>query len=145
METMSNKKSRKLGKKCMMAFMIFVFTACSFVFLTLLFEKMNTHEVEIVVPPENTEIVYSDVTFKTLKNQVKITTGKNISDTFVQLKPVKVKEENAYEGDYLTTGITVKFDVEKGGIFRVGVVANNETDTEKIVSVMVKGVELCEK
>ena len=33
--------------------------------MILLFEKMNTREIEIVVPPGNTEIVYSDVTFKT--------------------------------------------------------------------------------
>lgn len=145
MEAMNNNKLRKVTKRCTIAFIIFIFTILSLLFLILFFENMNTREIEIIVPPGNTEIVYSDVTFKTLKNQVKITTGKNISDTFVQLKPVKVKEENIYEGDCLTTGITVKCDVEKGGIFKVGVVAHNETDTEKIVSVMVKGVELCKK
>ena len=53
-----------------------------------------------------------------------------------------VKEENAYEPTYITHGLPVEMDVEKGAWFKVGVNMRNNTDADKIVYVEVEGVEV---
>ena len=66
-----------------------------------------------------------------------------MGDTEVILKPVEVKQENAYEPTYLTHGMPVKMDVEKGGWFKIGVSVQNDSDRGPIaVSVEVEGVEV---
>ena len=65
-----------------------------------------------------------------------------MGDTEVVLKTVEVKEENVYEPTYLTHGMPVKMDVEKGAWFKIGVSVQNETDTDKTVHVEVGGVEV---
>ncbi len=56
--------------------------------------------------------------------------------------PVDVKEENAYEPTYLTPGMPIKMDVEKGAWFKIGVAVNNDTDEDITVYVNVKKVDV---
>ena len=58
------------------------------------------------------------------------------------LKPISVTEENSYEPTYITQGVPVKMDVEKGAWFKVGIKMQNDTDTDKIVYVEIEGVEV---
>ena len=59
------------------------------------------------------------------------------------LKPIEVKEEHAYdESAYLTPGMPVEMDVEKGAWFKVGISMQNETETDITVYVKIKGVEV---
>lgn len=53
-----------------------------------------------------------------------------------------VKEENAYEPTYLTPGMPVEMDVEKGAWVKIGVAMQNPTDTDITVYVEVEGVEV---
>ena len=63
-------------------------------------------------------------------------------DTEVVLKPIEVKEENAYKLAYLTPGMPVEMDAEKGAWFKVGIAVQNDTDTDKTFYVEVEGVEV---
>ena len=77
------------------------------------------------------------------ENKITISSGEGLGDTEVVLKPIEVKEENAYdEPAYLTPGMPVKMDVEKGAWFKVGISMQNETDTDITVYVEVEGVEV---
>ena len=65
-----------------------------------------------------------------------------MGDTEVVLKPIEVKEEKTYEPTYLTPGMPVEMDAEKGAWFKIGVSMQNPTDTDRIVYVEVEGVEV---
>lgn len=83
------------------------------------------------------EFVFSDEEISPFKNQITITSGEGLADTEVILHPVECKEENAYEPAYLTPGMAVKMDVEKGAWFKIGVSVQNPTDEDIVVSVNV--------
>ena len=105
--------------------------------------KNDTYKIRITVPAGSTEaFVYSDEEMSPTGDIITISSGEGLGDTEVVLKPIEVKEENAYEPTYLTPGMPVEMDVEKGAWFKIGVSIQNDTDTDKIVYVEVKGVEV---
>ncbi len=106
--------------------------------------KIEKQEIEILIPTGSTEtFVYSDEEIRPTGNKITIWAGAGLGDTEVILKPVEVKQENAYEPTYLTHGMSVKMDVEKGGWFKIGVSVQNDSDRGPIaVSVEVEGVEV---
>ena len=105
------------------------------------------YEIKIVIPPGTTEFVYqedfvySNEEISPTRNKIIIASGEGLGDSEVVLKPIKVKEENAYEPTYLTPGMPVEMDVEKGAWFKIGVAVQNPTDVPITVSVIVEGVE----
>ena len=111
--------------------------------------KNDTYKIRITVPAGSTEEIiyqedfaYSDEEISPTGNTITIASGEGLGDTEVVLKPIEVKEENAYEPTYLTPGMPVKMDVEKGAWFKIGVNMQNPTDTDIVVYVEVEGVEV---
>ena len=111
--------------------------------------KNDTYKIKIIVPAGSTEeiiyqedFVYSEEEISPIGNKITIYSGEGLGDTEVVLKPIRVKEENAYEPTYLTPGMPVEMDVEKGAWFKIGVNMQNPTDTDIVVYVEVKGVEV---
>ena len=88
------------------------------------------------------DFFYSEEEISPQKNRLELK-AINIPDrTEFVLKPIEVKEENAYERTYLDNGQPLLVDVEKGAWFKIGVSIQNDTDTDKIVYVEVEGVEV---
>lgn len=109
---------------------ILLLTACG---------KKDDYEIKITIPAGSTEaFAYSDEEISPIGNKITISSGEGLSDTLVVLKPVEVKEENAYEPTYLTPGMPVKMDVEKEAWFKVGVALQNPSDKDMVVSVHVE-------
>ena len=111
--------------------------------------KNDTYKIKITVPAGSTEEIiyqedfaYSDEEISPTGNTITISSGEGLGDTEVVLKPIEVKEENAYEPTYITHGLPVEMDVEKGAWFKVGIKMLNNTDTDKVVYVEVEGVEV---
>ena len=111
--------------------------------------KGGTYEIKITVPAGSTEEIvyqeqfaYSDEEISPTGDTITISSGEGLGDTEVVLKPIEVMEENAYEPTYLTPGMPVEMDVEKGAWFKIGVSVQNPTDEDKIFSVVVEGVEV---
>ncbi len=111
--------------------------------------KNDTYKINITVPARSTEeiiyqedFVYSDEEISPKGNKITISSGEGLGDTEVVLKPIEVKEENAYEPTYLTPGMPVEIDVEKGAWFKIGIAVQNDTDTDKTFYVEVEGVEV---
>ncbi len=109
----------------------------------------DTFEITITVPAGNADaavyqedFAYSDEEISPTGDTITITSGEGLGDTEVVLMPIEVTEENAYEPTYLTPGMPVEMNVEKGAWFKVGVNAQNPTDEDKTVSVVVEGVEV---
>lgn len=122
--------------------MIFII-AVSFVFALTGCNKNNRYDIKIVVPAGSGEgFVYSDTEISPTKNQIIISSGNGLGDTEVVLKTIEVKEENSYEPTYLTPGMPVTMDVEKGAWFKVGVSVQNPTNEDIVVYVNVTNVEV---
>jgi len=105
--------------------------------------KRDSFEVTIVVPAHGqNQFYYSEEQISPSRNRIILNAGANIVDTEVVLKTIEVKEENSYEPVYLTHGMPVKMDVEKGAWFCVGVYMDNSTDEDIIVSVIVDNISV---
>ena len=115
----------------------------------LLLDNEKSYDIRITIPASTMgevvyqeDFIYSDEEISPTGNKIKISSGKGLGDTEVVLKPVEVKEENAYEPEYLTPGMPVEMEVEKGAWFKIGVNMQNPTDEDFDVYVTVTGVEL---
>lgn len=104
----------------------------------------NEFDIGITIPAGSTKaVVYADEEISPKKKSFTVSTGEGLGDTAVYLDPVYLEEENAYdEGAYLTPGMPVKIEAEKGGWFRIGVSVQNPTAEEKEVFLHVEGVEV---
>lgn len=101
-------------------------------------QRQTSFDISITVPAgSQDDFVYSDEIICPIGDTITIWAGENLGDTTVVLQPVKVKEKTAYEPTYLTHGMPVKIDVEKGAWFKVGIsMQNNGTeDIEEYVTV----------
>lgn len=120
---------------CLMTLCVLMLAACV---------KSEKYTVEMMIPAGSTaDFVYSDTEICPTGNKITISSGAGLGDTEVILKPVEVKQKTAYEPAYLTHGMPVKMDVEKGGWFKIGVSVQNDSDSGPIaVSVDVEDVEV---
>lgn len=114
-----------------------------------LLKKEKSYDIRITIPANTMgkvvyqeQFIYSHKEISPTGNKIKISSGKGLGDTEVVLKPIEVKEENAYEPTYLTPGMPVEMEVEKGAWFKIGVNMQNPTDEDIDVYVTVTGIEL---
>jgi beta-lactamase regulating signal transducer with metallopeptidase domain len=125
---------------------IMIATAAVLVILTVCFLTNPTKEyqIRITIPAGSTEpVCYSDEEISPKGNTLTFYAGEGLGDTEITLLPVEVREENAYdEPAYITPGMPVKMDVEKGAWFKIGVNIQNPTDETKEVSISVRNVEV---
>lgn len=101
-------------------------------------QRRTSFDISITIPAgSQEEFLYSDEIICPIGDTITIWAGENLGDTTVVLQPVKVKEKTAYTPEYLTHGMPVKIDVEKGAWFKVGIsMQNNGTDDiQKYVTV----------
>lgn len=114
-----------------------------------LLRNEKSYDIRITIPANTMgevvyqeQFIYSDEEISPTGNKIKISSGKGLGDTEVVLKPIEVKEENAYEPTYLTPGMPVEMEVEKDAWFKIGVNMQNPTDEDIDVYVTVTGIEL---
>ena len=100
-------------------------------------------DLQITIPAGHTEgFVYADEEISPLKHALIVRTAEGTPDGEVILKDVEVKEENAYEPAYITSGLPVKIPVERGAWFKIGVNIPNSSSEELIVTLRVQSAEL---
>ena len=105
--------------------------------------KNDTYKVRITVPAGSAEaFIYSDEEISATGKKIIIYSGEGLGDTEVILQPVNELITPGYVATYLTPGIPVEFDAEKGEWFKIGISMQNDTDTDKTVYVEVEGVEV---
>lgn len=103
--------------------------------------RQDSFDIKIVVPAGSQEMfVYSEEEISPTKHQIILSSGDNLGDTEVVLKPIEVTKENLYEPTYLTPGIPVKMDVEKGAWFKIGINMQNPRDEDLVVYIRVKNI-----
>lgn len=122
---------------------------CVIVAICFLTNPSKEYQIRITIPAGSTEEIiyqedfcYSDEEISPTGNRIIISLGEGMGDTEVVLKTIEVKEENAYEPTYITPGMPVKMDVEKGAWFKIGVNMQNPTTEDIDVYVNVRNVEV---
>ena len=110
----------------------------------LLTNPTREYQIRITIPAGSTEpVCYSDEEISPKGNTLTFYAGEGLGDTEIKLLPIEVREENAYdETTYITPGMPVTMDVEKGAWFKIGVNIQNPTDETKEVSISVRNVEV---
>ena len=103
--------------------------------------ERDVFDIKIVIPAGcEGGFYYSEEEISPNGSRVILSSGEGIGDTEVVLYPTEMKSENNYRSTYMTPGLSVKMDAEKGAWFRVGVNMSNPSSEDKIVYVQVKGV-----
>lgn len=129
------------NKKLLIAAALLVVIAVSCAVFSLTREK--SYDFKITVPAGNSgAFAYSNVEISPKGRKLTLAAKQGLDDCEIVLKPVEVKEENAYEPAYITPGMEVKMDVEKRAWFQVGVNMENPTEEDVEVYVTIKNVEL---
>lgn len=106
--------------------------------------RQDSFRLAITVPAGSQEsVVFAQEEIASLGKEIIITSGEGLGDTEVSLKAVQAGMETVYgEPMYLTPGMPVKIEVEKGVWFKIGVNMQNDTDEDQIVYVNVEHVEV---
>ncbi len=116
---------------------------CIIVAICFLTNPSKEYQIRVTIPAGSTAaFCYSDEEICSKGNSLTIANGEGLGDTEVVLLPVECREENAYESTYMTPGMPVKMDVEKGAWFKIGVNMQNPTAEDIQVYVSVRNVEV---
>ena len=106
----------------------------------------NTFNVKIVIPAGGEgPFYYSQDAISPLGGRVILSSGDGLGDTEVVLIPediTEMPEDKTYGPTYMTPGMPVKMDVERGTWYRIGVAMSNPTDEDLIIYVRAKRVIL---
>lgn len=123
--------------------------ACMIVAICFLTNPEKEYQIRITIPAGSTEEIvyqedfcYSDEEISPKGNTLTLKNGEGLGDVEVVLLPIEYREENAYEPTYMTPGMPVKLDVEKGAWFKIGVNMQNPTTEDIDVYVIVRNVEV---
>ena len=106
--------------------------------------KKNRYDVHITIPAgSESSVYYSDEEISPTRSEIRFEIGQGIGDTVISLRPIEVRQENAYdESVYATPGFASSMHAEKGAWFKVGIFAGNPTDQDITVSVTVSPAEV---
>lgn len=125
---------------------IMIAAAAVVVILAVCFLTNPTREyqIRITIPAGSTEpFCYSDEEISPKDSTVTFYAGQGLGDTEIRLLPMEAGEGNAYDqAVYITPGMPVEMDVEKGAWYKIGVNVQNRTDESMDVYVSVRNVEV---
>lgn len=122
---------------------IIAIAVCVTVAICFLTNPAREYQIRITIPAGSTaNFCYSDAEVCSKGNTLTIVSVDGLGDTEVVLLPVEHREENAYEPMYITPGMPVKMDVERGVWFKIGVNMQNPTAEDIDVYVSVENVEV---
>lgn len=118
---------------------------CLIVAVCFLTTSPKTWQIKVTIPAEGTEsFYYSDEEISPKSNTLTLYAGEGMGDGMIVLLPVEASQENAYgEPAYITPGMPVKLDVEKGAWYKIGVNKMRDPSGEdKVVYLSVENVEV---
>ncbi len=95
----------------------------------------KTYSLSIYIPANSPEGIYfTHEELKAQNSEILVRTAEGMGDTEIYLVPAGKEAQG--EGEYLTSGLSVKFPAEKDGWYKLGVRAEN--DTNEMVKVTLK-------
>lgn len=119
--------------------------ACVVVAVCFLTTPPKPYQIKVTIPAGGTEpFCYSDTEISPKGKVLTVYAGEGMGDGEIQLLPIEVREENAYdEAWYITPGMPTKMDVEKGAWFKIGVGnMQNPSGEEATVYLSIANIEV---
>ena len=117
--------------------------ACLITAVCFLTTSPKPYQIRVTIPTQGMEyFYYSDAEICPKSRTLTLYAGEGMGDGEVVLMPVEWHEENAYEPTYITRGMPVKLDVEKGAWFKIGVRVQNPTEESKDVYITAENVDV---
>ena len=106
--------------------------------------RSDVYDIKIAIPAGGGQpVYYSDMEISPTKDYIVLSSGEGLGDTMVSLVPVDARTETAYdEPTYMTPGLSVKMNAEKGAWFQVGVSCEGLADRDIEVYVHVENVNV---
>ncbi|MCM1542001.1 MAG: M56 family metallopeptidase [Blautia sp.] len=132
-------------KKAALWILVAAIAACVIVAVCFLTNQPREYQIRITIPAGCTELglfSYSDEEICSKSGTLTFYAAEGLGDTEILLLPVEGAEENPYKPTYITPGMPVRFEVERGAWYRVGVNVQNSTAEDKDVYVSVKNVDV---
>lgn len=137
-KSIMNYRKPKFG---IIAICIIVCIAFAICFLTN--PKHDSYSLRIIVPAgSQDDFVYSDEMISPKGNYITVSNGNGLGDTTVALKAVDGEDKEIYSQTYLTPGMPVKMETQKGTCYKIGVNMQNNTDEDIIVYVDVENIDV---
>ena len=118
---------------------------CLIVAVCFLTTSPKTWQIKVTIRADETgHFAYSDEEISPKGNILTLYAGEGMGDGEIRLLPVEVSQENAYdETFYITPGMPVKMDVEKGAWYKIGVnTMRNPSGEDMDVYLSVENVEV---
>ncbi|MDE7254407.1 MAG: M56 family metallopeptidase [Acetatifactor sp.] len=117
--------------------------ACLVTAVCFLTNSPRPYQVRVTIPAKGTgNFYYSDEEICPKGRTLTLYAGEGMGDGEVVLLPVEWQEENAYEPTYITRGMPVKMQVEKGAWFKIGVNTRNPSEESKNVYITAENVDV---
>ena len=114
---------------------------CLVLALSLVGCGKNTYRIGILIPAEYSDgFLWADEEISPEGRRITIASSNEFGDVEFMLKPVEVKEENAYEPIILSPGQSVTRNAEKGAWFKIGMRMLNNAVPGKVKYFEIKGV-----
>lgn len=130
-------------KKAPFIILLAAVVICVIVGILFMTNPPREHQIRVTIPAGSTEqFSYSDEEICPKGSTLTVYAGEGLGDTEIVLLPVEGKEEKVYEPTYITPGMPVKLEVEKGAWYKIGVSVQNPTDENRKVSVSVNNVDV---
>ena len=106
--------------------------------------QRSRFDIRITIPAGSKGgVYYSDEEISPKRGRVTFAVGQDVGDTRISLEPVEVRQENAYDEEpYVTPGMPVEMEAERGAWFKVGIYMDNPGDEDRDVYVTVWPVEV---
>lgn len=106
--------------------------------------RSDVYDIKIVIPAGGGQpVYYSDMEISPTKDYIVLSSGEDLGDTLVSLVPVEAKTETAYdEPAYMTPGLPVKMNAERGAWLQIGVSYGSLADRDTVVYVHVENVNV---
>ncbi len=116
---------------------------CAIVAVCFLTDPPREYQIGITVPAGfQGEFVYSDEEISPKGGPLVLYAGEGLGDTEIVLVSGEGEGGYAFGPEYLTPGMPVKFEAEKGTWYRIGVNVQNSSDRDEVVYVSAKNVEV---
>lgn len=116
---------------------------CVIVGILFMTNPPREYQIRVTIPAGSTEqFAYSDEEICPRGSTLTIYAGEGLGDAEIVLLPVESKEEKVYVPAYITPGMPVKFEAEKGAWYKIGVNVQNPTDESRDIYVSVNNVDV---
>lgn len=128
-------------KKAPFIILLAAVVLCVIVGILFMTNPPREYQIRVTIPAGSTgQFSYSDEEICPKGSTLTFYAGEGLGDTEIVLLPVESKVEKVYAPTYITPGMPVKLEAEKGAWYKIGVNVQNPADEDRDVYVSVNNV-----